>query len=692
MVNKGEIESKLDELYQERNVLYTEVGVEDRASDKYKEKKERIKTIEKEIAIRERELHEIKKLEKKKEAATLASESIPGMGTIVGAAANKKLNKQEEQEVIKADGKNSSHNKKPSSNPKQPGFFRQYGQTAKNDVKGYFRDRKDNVKNNMMKTATREGRSELKEKFKKTFTDNDIGAVNGLYAAAIFVHFLDVFYLGFAITPGFMASRVILYTVLAIAAHSVYGHKTAWESIQKFWFVYLTPLIFIPLIREYLLKIWFNASVADMMAAFTLAIPFWIIYFNSTIHIESKTKGFFVGLARLWIWFIVVLAIINMAIISSWNIPQIAALQTSPISPSIAVNTLKEFISTTLTDFQGAVKKIYDNTWNNTMGGFYGSHVEDGQNRIGPEIKSFDSINSGKRTYLPNQPIEFSGTITTSGLSEDVHVNLKCQAERTSDFGRILASNVSIIKGTATARKTGTSDFTISSLLPQNSEAVECTFDNSKLTEGRYKIKLIADFNFTTEGYIRYNLMTTDQAYAAVNENTNVYSKYGITKVPVSKFTSGPITVSMGLQGQTNPILLDTDPKKEAGNYIYTGLEITNNNYGGLVQKINSISFMVPSEMVVKCGNKALATSTDKNVVGYTDYVATNFPNAENGIKTKYQFICGANIPAAEVPKLIPQNDKPQDVLIASSVDYNYEMTRTINGINIVADTNAATS
>ena len=575
--------------------------------------------------------------------------------------------------------------KKNSSNPQQPGTFRQYGQKAKNGVKGTFRTLKDNV----VKPVARGGVAVTK----KTFTDNDVAAVNGLYAAAIFVHFLDVFYLGFAITPSFMASRVVIYTVLAIAAHSVYGHKSIWESIQKFWFVYLTPLVFIPLIREYLLKIWFNASVADMMAAFTLAIPFWIIYFNSTIHIESKSKGFFVGLARLWIWFIVVLAIINIAILSSWNITQISALQTSPISPSIAVNTLKEFISTTLTDFKGTVKKIYDNTWNNTLGGFYGSHVEDIQNRIGPEIKSFDAMNTGNRIFTTNQNPSFVGLITTKGLTEDVNVTLKCQAERTSDIGRIISGDSSIIPGTATSVRTGKSKFTIETILPQTTDSVECKFDNPTLPEGRYQIKIFADFNFVTEGYIKYTLITRNQGIVARQENTNVYSKYGITKVPISKFTNGPIAVSMGLNAQTNPIILDTDTNKnEEGNYIYTGLEISNNNHAGLVKTIKSISFMVPKEMHITCGKDALETSSDKNVAGYSDYKATTFPNAENGIKTKYQFICGAKIPAADVSKLIPENDKPQDVLIASSVDYNYELTRTINGINIIADTTAGTS
>lgn len=671
-MSANDTNDEINRLMHEQSYLVKKLILE-KDPEKAKEIQKEIDHIKANISEAEKKQRIKDEYEKKKQVANLASEAMPGLGTIVGAAANKKLNQQENHALNKASGKKT-------------GWWRTFGADTKAGIKDATVGRAQragqavgNFKDNL---ATRAGRQKIRKKIRKKFDESDVAKVNGLYALAIFIHFLDVFVFGFSIDPTTIIPRTILYLVLAIAAHNVYENSSWTESIMQFGPLFLITVIGIPLVRFYGGKLLFDKSIADTMSGFILAIPFWLWYFSVTIKLRVKDKGFFVKLFKYWVTFLFILALINISILSSWNISKISALQTTAMSPQIAVDGISEYITTSIKKLTGTVTQIVNDKWNKTMGGFYGATVEDSQGLVGPEIASFDSLNAGKRTYYPDQDIDFRGTIVTKGIREDVHVNLSCEAIRTSDLGRILTEKDSTIKGTATSFRTGKTDFTIPSYKPENYEEVDCKFDKGALTPGRYTVKIIADFDFTTEGYVKFTFMTSELARALGQDN--IYSKYSITRIPESKFTNGPISVTMSLRGQTNPIILSSNTTDT--NFVYVGLEMTNKDQG-FVKDIKSIDLMVPKELNVKCGKNKPVFKPDTKVFDYSRYTSTDFPDAKGGIKTKYPYVCGATIKPQDVKSLIPQSEKPQDVLIASSIAYDYEMTRAVSGINVLKAT-----
>lgn len=510
--------------------------------------------------------------------------------------------------------------------------------------------------------------------------------ISVLLVLAFFFHAIDVFFIGFEVSPTRITARVIMYAFLAFFVfrkQSAVGRMQNGKSIMAFILTFLTPILILPLIRDYVLKSYLTADLFTWVNIFILLIPIWVIYIMNTLGDIDPDSN----IRKMAVWYFMILGIIGViyaAIYTSDTIAGIDQFQTTRLNP---LDAWQGFVAVVIDVGQQVRVGVNETISPKIEGSFLQPQVEDGVNKYGPEIKTFDSIITNKKQYYSNEPLEFTGSIITRNLKSDVTVDLTCFAEDQLGIWRINKDGEYFnrgILGKTISQSSKSDQFIIEGLGIETNDFFSCYFES--LPPGRYNIVVQARFSYNQTGYVRYSFITKEDLIAVQREGTNPYNKYGLTRIPESKFTNGPIDISLSPGQQTLPVPVSDEIPINVinANTFNIGFQLRNNKNKGIITRINKFEYNLPEEMNLECSNNFVSTGIRDLENGYRSYTAQT-KNQEDNIDTTYTQACVGNIPPTKVPSLFGGDmSEPVELLMGITVDYDYLAYRKIGGISVL--------
>lgn len=329
----------------------------------------------------------------------------------------------------------------------------------------------------------------------------------------------------------------------------------------------------------------------------------------------------------------------------------------------VEVITPKEVLEKTsagLKDFWGDMVKSYTRQMEYATGGYYQGKVEenkDPRNELGVHI---DNLEAADKEFYQNEEIIIWGDLKARTLDKPIYVYMSCESDGIK--GIIKPETLSDPKKGHEIERLEQISF-------------ECRFEKDKLKAGINNIKVKAEFNFETLGYLKTYFMDIERMRALRRENIDPLKQYGIDKRPEAVYTNGPISLGMGT----------TDPpiglSKTSDGYSFIGVTVQPQWYG-IIKNITNLTIQIPEGLQIE-KDKEFYCRGDFELVeekeGYYIYkmIEEGIKKIKTPISEYKSWRCSISIPSRNVPEILG-NIPVAVYYYRASVDYIYEIEKSM--------------
>jgi len=298
-------------------------------------------------------------------------------------------------------------------------------------------------------------------------------------------------------------------------------------------------------------------------------------------------------------------------------------------------------------------------------GGYYQGKVEENQdprNDLGVHIAN---LQAADKEFYQNEEVIVWGDLKAKTLEDPINLFMSCEAGD--------------IKGEIRPEK-------LSKINPAERHTIqqleqipfECRFQKDELEAGTTSIKIKAEFNFNTLGYLKTYFMDVERMRALRKENVDPLRQYGINKVSDAIYTNGPVKLGMGTVDP--PLGLGTGSDA----YSYVGVTVQP-QWFGKIKNITSVQIQVPVGLDISdpgsssyCRQGFTMTDDDKEGYAIYDMTKSEIKKTKVPIDTYKSWRCSIKVPSSITPDILG-NTPITTHYYRAEVGYIYEIEKSTN-------------
>ena len=398
--------------------------------------------------------------------------------------------------------------------------------------------------------------------------------------------------------------------------------------------------------------------VPNALIANRFVFPLWFLFIVFYTAEAEQKKSMFSKIVMAAVIIVYIIALVDG--VYGWvNVR--AQMQAHPEELAQATSFWEDALSK-IKNFPKRIVEEYQQGMTEATGGYYQGKVEENQdprNELGVHI---DNLEAADMEFYQNEEVVVWGDLKARTLDEPVYIYMKCNA---SDV-------------TGTIKPDGlTTGYKVSKL---EEIPFECRFRKNTLKVGTNEIKVMAEFNFKTYGYLKTYFMDIERLRALRRENVDPLGQYGIDKKPQAVYTNGPVKLGIGTVDP--PLGLSREPN--SAGYSYVGVTVEP-QWFGKIKKINNVEIQIPKELSLEKSGDLYCRDSFENVVGeneegYAVYNTTDdeIERIKTPIDTYKSWRCSINIPSGEVPDILG-NTPVATYYYRANADYVYEIEKSIS-------------
>ncbi|MEM2915876.1 MAG: hypothetical protein QXT19_00750 [Candidatus Woesearchaeota archaeon] len=349
-----------------------------------------------------------------------------------------------------------------------------------------------------------------------------------------------------------------VYAFLALVAKGIMKEKD-WKFTLWFLAMWLVP-IFLGLVAKYMKQ----AVVLEAITMAVIYFPLFIFYFL-TRGVASKTIAiyFIIWTFGLVFWAVTYGNLVNYA--KEQNIE----LGFNPmLSYEAIISWTKRAIMNMYTRGKEAGKFVateVETAIRAAKGDYYTGQVDSAaKKQLGVYIENFRPT---EPFFYDNSPVSAYATLKAETLDKPLDISVACDADGT------IPANILRPKNTF-------------NIITAEQHEIDCVWNKGVLKKGLHKLRIKAEFEFTTRAYIKAYIMDRDRLREYRKQNIDPLANIP-DKTPVTIYTSGPVRIGMSLGQQ--PIGIGA-----AGEALQTWGITVENLWDGQLEELSMLYFFVP--------------------------------------------------------------------------------------------------
>jgi hypothetical protein len=226
------------------------------------------------------------------------------------------------------------------------------------------------------------------------------------------------------------------------------------------------------------------------------------------------------------------------------------------------------------------------------------------ENKAEPLGVYLENVKASDPEFFDDERVVVWGTVKARTLDDPVNLQISCYVEKSKFyflekkiygeiFPKTLASEESFPKRYESERLIRKEEENFGKeIFTFEEDDFECRFEPEKLESGTNTIIVAASFNFETESYLKTYFIEEERKRAMVKEDIDIFDEFGITdKRPISVFTNGPISLSIGTKVPPTGI----SSQGENVEVTWVGVDLDHNiNWRGSIDAIDELVILVP--------------------------------------------------------------------------------------------------
>ncbi len=344
-----------------------------------------------------------------------------------------------------------------------------------------------------------------------------------------------------------------------------------------------------------------------------------------------------------------------------------AQIQANPDEVAEAKSFFKNAFKNMM-DFPDKVVAEYRKGLEQATGGYYQGRVEENQdprNDLGVHLVN---LQAADKEFYQNEEVIVWGDLKAKTLEDPISIFMSCEAGEA--------------EGVIKPEKLAQINIADRHIIQQLEQIpFECRFAPDELQAGTTSVKIKAEFNFNTLGYLKTYFMDIERMRALRRENVDPLRQYGIDKVSDAIYTNGPVKLGMGTVDP--PLGLSTNSDA----YSYIGVTVQP-QWFGRIKNITSVQIQVPVGLDISDPTATGDTTycrkgfkmTDPNKEGYSiyDMEEGEIKKTKVPITTYKSWRCPIKITSTTTPDILG-NIPVATHHFRAEVGYIYEIEKSTN-------------
>lgn len=316
--------------------------------------------------------------------------------------------------------------------------------------------------------------------------------------------------------------------------------------------------------------------------------------------------------------------------------------------------------------FPGKIVEEYKKGMTEATGGYYQGKVEENQdprNELGVNI---DNLEAADKQFYQNEEVVVWGDLKAKTLDKPVYIYMSCEADGVK--GKIVPDKLANPEYLNDPKK----GYEIERL---EEIPFECRFIGGQLKAGTNSIKVKAEFNFETLGYLKTYFIDIERMRALRKDNIDPLRQYGIDEKPKAIYTNGPVKLGMGTVDP--PVGLSTTKD----GYSYIGVTVQP-QWNGRIKNITNLTIQVPKDLEIEKDGDFYCRSDfemkEEDMEGYSVYLMREeeIKKIKTPIDAYKSWRCSISIPAGKTSEILG-NTPVAIYYYRASVDYIYEIEKS---------------
>lgn len=424
--------------------------------------------------------------------------------------------------------------------------------------------------------------------------------------AAGFVHWLDIRYFNFnPLDP----TRFLFHFIIMLSGIFIFSTGNRKQDITRFLFLFFI-IMFLGVITRglhyFLLEAVFaTSSEAARLILGTLLnshlLPVWMIF---AITQETVEQTWFTKV-MLFAWIIILLLAFysvvpniprSFADVNEWyaSLPAEEREQTESFLERVGEGANRFY-----NDIMGGMRRAVVGQIQYAAGDYYTGRVD--ENREEPLGVYIENLQLASDIFYEDEPITVWGALKARTLDPNnpIDINISCS---------------STIGGTecGTRRVQGdvNPDPTLQGItyriFGREYQDLSCEFPARTLSSGYRDIRFTAEFDFTTDAYLKIYFIDQDRSRALARANIDPFTEYSIQdRRPIAVYSNGPISIGAG----TSEPLVALSPNRD----FRFGITF-NNRWQGKIKRLKTLVIKIPETMdLVRCDQQVTQRACEGN-------------------------------------------------------------------------------